>query len=57
MYETKKLISRKRGRYLIDNDLSIWINNLSKEFHIDDYKLHKKVYETYKHYYIIRPYY
>ena len=49
MYETKKLISRKRGRYLIDNDLSIWINNLSKEFHIDDYKLHKKVYETYKH--------
>ena len=42
MYETKKLISRKRGRYLIDNDLSIWINNLSKEFHIDDYKLHKK---------------
>ena len=34
---------------LVDNDLSIWINNLSKEFHIDDYKLHKKVYETYKH--------
>lgn len=49
MYETKKLISRKRGRYLIDNDLSIWINNLSKEFHIDNYKLHKRVYETYKH--------
>lgn len=50
MYETQKLISRKRGRYLIDDEkLFNCINNLSKEYHIDNYKLHKRVYETYKH--------
>lgn len=50
MYETKKLISKKRGKYLIKEDsLTSFINQLSKEFHIENYELHKKVHKVYKH--------